>query len=242
MERQEVRRFTKRARNHRVMWLTTVLVVLALGGMLAIAIFSPLLAFTRLEIRGATQIDEADVRAVVEAQLGTPLALIDHDAIRVGLERFPLIRSYVTEMTPPGTLTVHLVEREPVGVLRTETGFAVVDPAGVVLARPSERPDELPRIDVESEGAVGAGFAAVVEVLLALPPELRADVDTVVATTRDDVRLTLSDGGQSVVWGSADRSGLKARVLEQLIVANGSRSNLEYDVSAPLSPVVRAQE
>lgn len=223
------------------MWLTAIGVVLGLGGMLAIAIFSPLLAFTKLEIRGATHIDEADVRAVIETQLGTPLALIDHEAIREGLERFPLIRSYVTEVTPPGTLTIQLVERAPVGVLRTEAGFAVVDPAGVVLARPSERPDDLPRINVDSDGAAGVGFAAVVEVLLALPPDLRADVDTALATTKDDVRLALRNGGQSVVWGSADRSDLKARVLEQLIAANSSRSNIEYDVSAPLSPVVRTR-
>ncbi|MBX3093178.1 MAG: FtsQ-type POTRA domain-containing protein [Cryobacterium sp.] len=216
-------------------------VVLGLGGMLAIAVFSPLLAFTRLEIKGASHVDEADVRAVIETQLGTPLALIDHDAIRLGLEGFPLIRSYVTEVTPPGTLTIHLVERSPVGVLRTETGFAVVDPAGVVLARPAERPADLPRINVDSDGAAGVGFTAVVEVLLALPPGLRADVDTAVATTKDDVRLALRTGGQSVVWGSAERSELKARVLEQLIVANSSRSNIEYDVSAPLSPVVRAR-
>lgn len=239
VERQEVRRFTKRVRNQRAVWFTTIGVVLGLGGMLAIAVFSPLLAFTKLEVKGATHIDESDVRTVIEAQLGTPLALIDYDAIGDGLARFPLIRSYVTEVTPPGTLTVHLVERAPVGVLRTEAGFAVVDPAGVVLARPTERPDDLPRINVDSDGAAGVGFAAVVEVLLALPPALRANVDTAVATTKDDVRLALRNGGQSVVWGSADRSDLKARVLEQLIVANGSRSNLEYDVSAPLSPVVR---
>ena len=239
VERQEVRRFTKRARSHRAAWFTVIGVVLGLGGMLALAIFSPLLAFTRLEITGTTNVDEAEVRGVIETQLGTPLALIDNDAIRAGLAQFSLIRSYVTEVTPPGTLTVHIVERTPVGVLRTETGFAVVDPAGVVLARPSERPEGLPRINVDSEGAAGVGFAAVVEVLLALPPTLRANVDTAVATTRDDVRLALHGGGQSVVWGSADRSELKARVLEQLIAANSGRSGIEYDVSAPLSPVVR---
>lgn len=221
------------------MWLTVLGVVAALGALLATAVFSPLLAFERLEIRGAQSIDEAAIRAVVEEQLGTPLALLDHDAIREGLAQIPRIRSFTTQVTPPGTLTIHLVEREPIGALRTESGFAVVDAAGVVLSRTEERPESLPRINVDAQGASGVGFAAAVQVLLALPTELRANVDTAMATTRDDVRLTLRGGGESVVWGSADRSELKARVLQRLLDARSAGADLEFDVSAPLSPVVR---
>lgn len=240
-ERREVRRFTKRSRTQRAAWLSALGVVAALGGLLAVAVFSPLLAFERLEIRGIESVDEAVVRAAVEDQLGTPLALLDHDAIREALSQIPRIRSFTTEVTPPGTLTIHLVEREAIGALRTESGFAVVDAAGVVLSRTEERPEGLPRINVDAQGASGVGFAAAVEVLLALPEDLRANVDSAVASTRDDVRLTLRGGGESVVWGSADRSDLKARVLERLLAARPAGSKLEFDVSAPLSPVVRTR-
>lgn len=241
VERSEVRRFTKRSRTRRAVWLTIAGTVVAMATLLAVAVFSPLLSFEKLEIRGAVGVDESAVRAIVEDQLGSPLALLDHDAIRAGLAGIPLIRSFTTEVTPPNTLTIHLVEREPIGALRTESGFAIVDAAGVVLSRVSERPEGFPRINVDSERASGVGFAAAVEVLLALPVELRANVDTATATTRDDVRLTLRGGGESVVWGSADRSELKARVLAQLLAARPSGSALEFDVSAPLSPVVRSR-
>lgn len=241
VERREARRFTKRSRTRRAVWLSVFGILGVIFGLLAVAVFSPLLSFERLEVRGAVAVDEAAVRAIVEEQLGTPLALLDHEAIRVGLSGIALIRSYTTEVTPPNTLTVHVVEREPVGVLRTESGFAVVDAAGVVLSRAEERPDGLPRINVDAEGASGLGFAAVVEVLLALPPALRSDVDSALATTRDDVRLTLRGGGEAVVWGSADRSELKARVLESLLAARPGGEGLEFDVSAPLSPVIRSR-
>lgn len=241
VEKREVRRFTKRTRTQRAAWLSVVGVIVALGCLLAVAVFSPLLSFERLEVRGAEQVDEAAVRDVIEDQLGTPLALLDYDAIREGLARIPLIRSFATEVTPPNTLTIHLVEREPIGVVRAESGFAVVDPAGVVLDRIAEQPDGLPRINVDDEGAAGVGFSAVVEVLLALPEGLRSDVASATATTRDDVRLTLSSGGEHVVWGSADRSELKARVLATLLEARSSGSTVEFDVSAPLTPVVRSR-
>ncbi|HRN29240.1 MAG TPA: FtsQ-type POTRA domain-containing protein [Terrimesophilobacter sp.] len=236
-----MRRFTKRTRAHRAVWLTIVGTVTVMAALLAVAVFSPLLSFERLVIRGAVAVDESAVRAIVEEQLGSPLALLDHDAIRAGLAGIPLIRSFTTELTPPNTLTIHVVERQPIGALRTEAGFAIVDPAGVVLSRVSEQPEGLPRIVVDSEATVDLGFAASVEVLLALPPELRANVDTSMATTRDDVRLTLRSGGESVVWGSADRSELKARVLARLLAANPAGSGAVFDVSAPMSPVVRSQ-
>lgn len=215
--------------------------VAALATLLSVAVFSPLLAFEKLEIRGAPGVDESAVRAIVERQLGTPLALLDHDAIREGLAGIPLIRSFTTEVTPPHTLTIRVVEREPIGVLRTESGFAIVDAAGVVLSRVTERPEGFPRINVDAEGASGIGFAAVVEVLLALPDDLRANVDTAMATTRDDVRLTLRSGAERVVWGSADQSDLKARVLATLLASRPAGSHLELDVSAPMSPVVRSR-
>ena len=49
------------------------------------------------------------------------------------------------------------------------------------------------------------------EVLLALPPAVLAQVDTIAAQTQDDVTLTLTGSAQRVVWGSADDRSRRPR-------------------------------
>jgi cell division protein FtsQ len=68
---------------------------------------------------------------------------------------------------------------------------------------------------------------------------VRAQVDVISASTRDDVTFTMTGVGHRVVWGSAERSAFKARVLAAAIVAAGQGVPSEFDVSAPESLVVR---
>jgi cell division protein FtsQ len=118
--------------------------------------------------------------------------------------------------------------------------FAVVDPAGIVVESVSERPAGLPLIKAGEASIGNKGFNAAVEVLLALPADLLARVDTIEATTKDDVVFTLAGGLQSVRWGSADKTPLKARVLATLVPTQNQAARLLYDVSAPEAPVVRS--
>lgn len=239
-EKSEVRRFTRRARNRRRGWLVAGATVVVLGGLLAVAVYSPLLALREITVDGTAAVSAEEVRGAVDGQLGTPLALVDYDRIRAELDGFPLIRSYVTEVVPPGTLRIHVVERTPLGVVAAGAGYELVDPAGVVLSSAADRPPGLPLLEVGASGIEGVAFGAIVEVLLALPGDLRATVDSASAGSRDDVTLHLVSG-QQVVWGSAERSALKARVLQELLAAQPSSAGGEYDVSAPLSPVVRSR-
>lgn len=240
MERGEVKRFTRRARTRRTVVLGAILTVgVLLGGML-VAVFSPLLSLDTIEIRGTNRIDPAAVHDALDSQLGTPLALVNFATITEELERFPLVRSYTAESVPPHTLVIVIQEREPIGLVSDGSEFAVVDPAGIVLEATAARPAGLPLIDAGEVSIGNPGFTAAVEVLLALPADLLAQVDTITASTKDDVGFTLAGGAQSVKWGSADRSATKARVLATLIAAQGGAASLLYDVSAPDAAVVRS--
>ena len=238
-EHSEIKRFTRRTRNRRLGWLVFSCTILGLAGLIAVAVYSPLLALRTVQVEGTSAVDAKEVRGAIDGQLGTPLALLDYDRIRQELNAFPLIRSYVTEVVPPNTLVVHLVERAPVGTLSRGSGFTIVDPAGVVLGSSATRVAGVPLITVGSAGVDSVAFRAVVEVLLALPETIRSRVDTAGASSKDDVTLVLSGSQQRVVWGSAERSALKARVLTELLQSRGDAADVEYDVSAPLSPVVR---
>ena len=236
-ERGEVRRFTRRSRRRRATWVTVAAVVGILGAVLAVAIFSPILALREITVDGTAQVDESEVRAAVDGQLGVPLALLDFGRIEDELTEFSLIRSYVTETVPPNTLRIHVVERQAIATIQNDGGFDQIDAAGVVMSSSPERP-ALPLVDVGGDGVESAGFRSAAAVLLAMPEGVRSRVDIVTARTADDVGLKLVGTAQEVVWGSADDSELKATVLDIMLTKRPECLALPViDVSAPRTPI-----
>ncbi|MEO6201092.1 MAG: FtsQ-type POTRA domain-containing protein [Cryobacterium sp.] len=234
-EREEVRRFTWRSRRRRTTWLVSIGTLLALVGFVLAGAYSPLMALRTIEVVGAKRVSAEQVRAALGGQLGTPLPLIDFTAVRSDLSRFRLIRSYVVESRPPGTIVVRIVEREPIGVIPAGGGFILVDAAGVVIESGDEPIKGYPAISAQ----VGtSGFAAASAVVSSLPVGIRTQLRTVNAATKDDVTLTLK-GGARVVWGSAEKSDYKAVVLGALMVGHPVDDVREYDVSSPDSAVIR---
>lgn len=236
-EREEVRRFTWRSRRRRTLWLVTLGAALALVLFVIVGVYSPLMALRTIEVVGTERVPLEQVEAALGDQLGTPLPLLDLAEVKRELAQFTLIRSYVTESRPPGTLVVRIVEREPIGVIPSGDGFDLVDAAGVVIQSADEPPEGYPEIEVKN-GVDSAGFAAAAAVVGALPDGIRSQLETVTALTTDDVTLTLAEGAR-VVWGSAEKSEYKAVVLAALMVSNPAGSVDEYDVSSPDSAVVR---
>jgi cell division protein FtsQ len=235
-ERDEVRRFTWRARRRRRAWLAGGGVAAALVLFTVIGVFSPLMALRTIEVTGTSRIQADQVQAALADQLGTPLPLLDAGKIKAELGTFTLIQSFVTESRPPGTLVVRIVERQPVGVIPSAAGFDLVDAAGVVIQSTPDRPAGYPALDA---GGVGSpGFLAAAQVVGSLPEGIRSQLDTVTAGTADDVTLSLA-GGARVVWGSAEKSDYKAVVLAALMVGHPVGSVSEYDVSSPDSAVLR---
>jgi cell division protein FtsQ len=232
-ERDEVKRFTRRARRRRTGWFIAGLLVAAVAGLVAVAVFSPLLALRTITVDGTSRLNSATLQKAVDGQLGTPLALLSYREITKDLAPFTLIRSYATEIIPPGTLLIHVVERTPIGAIQGASSFDLVDPAGVTVESSKTRPAGYPLIQLGDGRVDGAGYASMAQVLLALPPSVLTKVDTITAQTHDDVTLTLSGSNQRVVWGSSDDSDAKARVLAALIALHSASGSGEYDVSAP---------
>jgi cell division protein FtsQ len=208
-------------------------------GLVLTAVYSPILALRHVTVDGTSRVDATELTEAVSDQLGTPLALIDYDTITEQLGAFPLIRSYITELVPPDTLLIHVTEREPVGSIPAATGYALVDPAGVTVQESAERIPGVPLIDLGGAGTDSASFRSMVDVLLALPPELLAQVDTISAHTQDDVTLVLTGVGQRVRWGAAEESDRKARLLAALIGQTDPGAAGIFDVSAPSNGVFR---
>lgn len=223
------------------MVLAGIATVALFCSLIGVAVFSPLLELQEITVVGTSRVDPAAIHDALDNQMGTPLALVDFDEITAKLALFPLIRSYTTEAVPPHTLVVTIVERQPIGMVDNGSDYAVVDPAGVVIESAPDVVAGIPIIDAGQPTITNPAFASAIEVLLALPPELLARVESISATTQDDVTFVLAGDIQSVIWGSADRTAFKARVLAALIATQAATTRLEFDVSAPDAPVVRAR-
>jgi cell division protein FtsQ len=232
--RAEARRFTRGSRRRRLAILGVTAVVAVVLGILAVAVFSPILALRTIDVEGVSAIKASTVQDALSNQLGTPLALLDDGKIRSELSSIILIRSYVTEVVPPNTLVVRIVERKAIGVLKVGSSYRQVDPAGVTLAT-SSTPAGLPIIQIGNAGVNSAGFAAAIKVLLAMPASVLAEVGSIQATTLDNVSLTLSHGNHTVIWGSSSQSDLKAAALATLLGNSNCASQPVLNVTAPLA-------
>ncbi|WP_029264915.1 MULTISPECIES: FtsQ-type POTRA domain-containing protein [unclassified Microbacterium] len=232
--RAEIRRFTQRSRRRRIVWLSSIGAALLLVGGSVAAAYSPLFAVQKISVAGATTLDPAAIEAALGDQLGTPLALVDSSKVKAALLAFPLIETYSLEARPPHDLTVRIVERTPVGIIRSDAGYTLVDAAGVALSTTSDQPAGQPVIDVPG-GVDSAAFRSAGLVVRSLPADIRAALTGISARTADDVTLTLNSG-LSVVWGSAEESALKAVVLSKAMASNPEAASI--DVTSPEVAVV----
>lgn len=236
VERGEVRRFTKRSRHRRMIWLGAAGVAVALVLGVVLVGLSPLLALRHVEVVGASRLDPGTIAKKLGDQVGRPLVLLDQAAISSDLAAFPLIRSYTLESHPPDTLVVRIVERQPIGVVQQGSAFVLVDAAKVPISSSATRPESFPVISASGAAADAnsdSGFAAAAAVLSSLPADVLGRVDTISAKTKDDVSFTLRGGGATVVWGSAEDSALKSADLAALL--KGAPGANHYDVSSPHS-------
>lgn len=235
--RAEVRRFTVRQRRRRAVWLgvaaSIVVLVLATLG----AAYSPLFAVQTIRVVGASQLDAATVEHALDSQLGKPLPIVDESAVKAALVAFPLVESYSLEARPPHELVVRIVERTPVGLIKTAAGYTLVDAAGVVLSTTPTAAPGIPVFTIKG-GSGSPAFEAAGQVMRSLPAALRKQVTAVAASTPDDVTLTLGGTNTKVVWGSAEDSAFKAFVLQTTMRARPPADVSVYDVSSPRAIVV----
>jgi len=205
-----------------------------------VAVFSPILALRHIDVVGTARVDAGRVQSSLSQHLGTPLALLNEQQMTRELGAFPLIRSLSTQLVPPDTMIVHITEREPVGSVRVSAGYDLVDPAGVTLEQSAERIPGVPLIDLRAGDRSAPPFQAIVDVLLSMPADLRARVDSASALTPNSVILGLDGVGQSVTWGSAERSSQKSALLAALISVTDPAQIGRFDVSAPENGIFHA--
>lgn len=229
-------RFARRAWSRR--WATlrrlvTLLVLVALvAGAGWLVFVSSVLAVERVQVSGVRTVSADRITGAAAVPVGEPLASVDVDEVRRRVEDLPVVAQADISRSWPHTVSIEVTERTPVAAVRSGggAGYRLIDGDGVMYRTVSD-PRDLPVMTAGEHPRAAVEGAAV---LAALPRGLAKRVAEVEATTMDSIELHLRDG-RTVVWGSAERSALKAQVLGALIERKAS----VYDVSVPGVPTVK---
>jgi cell division protein FtsQ len=225
----EPERAPRRGRTAVIVVAITVVVAVALGWIVA---FSSVLGVRSYDVRGAHVLTVAQVRAAAGVARGTPLVRIDTTVVTRRVERLAVVASAEVSTSFPSTLVIRVVERQPVGYVRTAGGAVLVDRTGDQYRTVPRSPAGLPRFVVPAGTDSRTTGGAVATVAAALPADLRRRVSSIEALDPAAITLVFAHG-RVVAWGSAARSTDKARVLAVLLRQKHSR---QIDVSNPEQP------
>jgi cell division protein FtsQ len=209
----------------RVIALTLVLGTL---GLLYGVYFTPLLGVRSVEVLGTKDLTKPQVLDAAAVPSGNPMLTINLAAIRDRVAALNRVASVNVSRSWPATVRIDVAERVAVGVIKTPTGAHLIDHTAKDFATVAAAPAGLPELQLTSSAANDPTAVAVVQVLMAVPDKIRAEVLSVSAKSPNSVVLALSAGRQ-VRWGGAADSPRKAAVLAALM----SQPGKVYDVSSP---------
>jgi cell division protein FtsQ len=199
-------------------------------------LFSSWFAVSGVRVVGAEAVPADRVTGVAAVPLGGSLARLDVDAVARRVETIPAIADASVSRSWPDRVVIRVTERVPVVAIEAGGGgFELVDGDGVVFRTVPQRPPGLPIATVTGPRREKT-LESVVTVAEALPGDLLRRVRTIAAPSQDSIRLRL-DRDVEVVWGSAEDSARKVRVLTVLM----RRSARIYDVSAPDLPTTQGE-
>ncbi len=221
------------SRRRRLLLVVLAVVVLAAIATYVVA-FSPAFATRTVTVRGATGTLAAQVMRVAAVDRSTPLLRLDTAAVAVRVRTIAEIAAAQVSTSFPSTVEITVSRRVAVGVVSEGSGYLLVDRTGIQYATVRTRPTGLPLFVVPSGESARASSAAVATVAAALPGRLRGRIVSIQALDPSAITLLLQNG-RIVRWGSAARSGLKARILPTLLTQDGS----QFDVTDPGRPFSR---
>jgi cell division protein FtsQ len=209
------------------------LLVLALLGAVAwVLLGSRLLVVRNVEVIGTKLAPRDRIVATAGIRLGLPMARVGTGSVRDRLERMREVESARVERHWPATVRIVIRERVPMVTVERGGRFHQLDRHGVAVADGPSRPAGLPTLSAAAPGPTDAATLAALRVLHGLPERLRAQVAGVEAPSPESVTLRL-DGGRTVVWGPAERSEEKVRLVDALRRTAAGRAARTIDVSAP---------
>ena len=203
----------KGRRRRRILLSTIAIVAVLMAGIVAAAVYSPVLALRTVTVEGTKMLHPDQVQAALAPLQGKPLPQISEEEVTALLKPLVQVKEVTSQARPPSTLQVKVTERVPVALVKQGDTHQLVDSDGVKLSDTADPASTaLPVIDGGGGTLPKDLFHAITGVLGALPADVLARLSNASAKSVDAVELKLVDG-QTIVWGNAGEKELKAKVL-----------------------------
>jgi cell division protein FtsQ len=198
---------------------------LATIGFLGWLIFvSPVLGVRTVRVEGMSFLDEGQVRDVSGVLKGTPLTRVNVDDVARRIGGLPAVASVDVSRDWPSTLRITVVERVPLGGIKSDNVFHLFDDKAVIFRTSESLPDGVVLVECQADNLIKGA----VTVIQALTPQLRSELVRLSIDGPAGITLVLKKE-RMVTWGDATQSELKAKVATALLKQKGNR----IDVSVP---------
>ncbi len=221
----------------RLVWVAAIAVVVlvAVGAVAVLA--SSWFAVTTVDVEGAVYTDPAILQGVIDDMMGEPVLLVDTKEAEKRLEQVPWVESAKVSTEFPHRVVIQIRERTPIATFQgTDAAFRVIDRDGRVLdVITAGQPIAYMLItgtnpDTDQGLFAGAPYAAAAQLVIALPPEVRALTESVgVDASTGDLSLRFSSGIDVSLGASANMPEKLARLLQK--VRDGLEGIVRIDVT-----------
>jgi len=223
--------------------LVVAAVVALVGGLAAVAYFTPLMSVRTVSVQGVPPgvvltVDE--VRHAAQVPLGRPLLQVNTGQAATRVAAIGAVETARVRRQYPSTVEIIVVARTPVARVETDRAVHVVDRLGVPYRhfdRGTQLPKDvgrLPLLATPNPGPTDPSTKTAVRVVAGLPADLRTKIASIRADSPVDLNFVLHNGS-TVVWGDATRPEDKAIAWRAIATRKGTL----YNVSSPDFPSYR---
>lgn len=237
-----IRRHTVReaGARRRLIQILIALVFLFSVGMIAVLLRSPVMAVSEINVQGAQRADVAAILDRYEVAVGIPTISVRANDIEEIIEADPWVARAQAIIRWPGTVSIVVLEHEPIAWVEISEEWYRVSATGAVLERVEPR-KRAARVRLRGlSGTTGTQLKgtralAALEFLHALPKELRRKA---LVTGGGGRTLAARIDGHLVDLGSATDMAEKAAALSA-ILGQGVPRKAAISVVSPVRPAIR---
>jgi cell division protein FtsQ len=204
---------------------------------------SPLLAAQEVHVEGLVNLTPAQIEAAGGFGVGTPLLLVRPDEVEARLEASPWIRSATVVRQFPQSISVTIVEREPVAAVARGSRWVTVDASGRAMQVTDVAPVGLPALTPADESEVTdvwlTGSARLAAGVIGFVPTAWRDAFSTWVIDDDGTLQARLDGGITVEFGVPARGQAKVVAALTVIAHSGRDRPGVLDVRVPEVPLWR---